>query len=100
MASDLVEKILDWLDKRGAVDTLELASSFNEDHQKIVGAVKSIEALGELIASETITTKKWVLSDEGKDVMNNGSYEALVYNFVPTEGIEQAVIMKVCLMAC
>lgn len=95
MASELAEKILNYLEKVDYVDTLDLASVFKEDHQKIVGAVKSIEALGELIKSDTTTRKQWVLTDEGKNVVNHGSHEALVYNFVPTEGVAQAVIMKV-----
>lgn len=95
MASELVEKILNYLEKVDYVDTLDLASAFKEDHQKIVGAVKSIEALGELIKSETTTRKQWMLTDEGKNVVNHGSHEAMVYNFVPSDGIAQAVIMKV-----
>ncbi|XP_077286266.1 phenylalanine--tRNA ligase alpha subunit [Arctopsyche grandis] len=94
MASELAERILSYLDQNGHVDTFDLASVFNEDHQKVVGAVKSIEALGELISSETVTRKKWTLTDEGKAVASGGSHEALVYNFIPTEGIAQTVIMK------
>lgn len=47
MAQELGEKILLYLDKNNQVDTLDLAKYFNEEHQKIVGAVKSIQATGD-----------------------------------------------------
>lgn len=95
MSLEISERILLWLDQNGDVDTLVLASDFEEDHQKVVGAMKSLLALGELITSETITSKKWALSTEGAEVAANGSHEALVFNAIPAEGISQAAIMKV-----
>ena len=49
MASELGEEILKILDERGEIDTLDLASHLQQDHQKIIGTVKSIQALGDLI---------------------------------------------------
>lgn len=48
MATALSEKILVHLEQHGTVDSLELAKLWNEDHQKIVGAVKSLQSLGEV----------------------------------------------------
>lgn len=52
MASDLGEEILKYLDGKGDIDTLDLANVLNQDHQKVIGAVKSLQALGDLIKGE------------------------------------------------
>ncbi|XP_072949849.1 phenylalanine--tRNA ligase alpha subunit [Epargyreus clarus] len=90
---ELNERILHYLEGCDNVDTLKLASEFNEDHQKIVGAVKSIEAL-EMVVSEPVKSIKWDLSDEGKLVAEKGSHEAVLYRSIPDEGISQAEVMK------
>lgn len=46
MASELAEKILKHLSEHGdGVSTLYLADIFKEDHQKIIGGVKSLQTL-------------------------------------------------------
>ena len=40
------EKILKYLKEHGSAGSLLLAKEWNEDHQKIVGAVKSLLCLG------------------------------------------------------
>lgn len=55
--ADLVEKILRYLNKIDDVNTLDLAKDFNEDHQKIIGALKSIQANGELVIADPVTNK-------------------------------------------
>ncbi|KAG7309556.1 hypothetical protein JYU34_004009 [Plutella xylostella] len=90
---ELNERILHYLDKQDKVDTLKLASEFNEDHQKIVGAVKSLEAL-EMVVSDTVKNTKWELTEEGQLVAEKGSHEAVLYHSVPDGGIAQAEIMK------
>lgn len=49
MASELGEEILKIVDAKGEVDTLDLSSLLKQDHQKIIGAVKSLQSLGDLI---------------------------------------------------
>ena len=116
MASDIGDKILKYLaDNGNSVDTLNLSELWKEDHQKIVGAVKSLQSLGDVslfqcfivfpdpkclpslfqvIEAELTSTAQWALTDEGRAVVEGGSHEALVYNAVPTEGgILQADIM-------
>lgn len=44
MATELMEKILDCLSKHDEIDSLDLAQNFGVDHQKIVGAIKSLQA--------------------------------------------------------
>ncbi|XP_050349646.1 phenylalanine--tRNA ligase alpha subunit [Nymphalis io] len=90
---ELNERILKYLDGCDKVDTLTLASEFNEEHQKIVGAVKSVEAL-EMVISEPVKSTKWELTDEGRLVAEKGSHEAVLYRSIPEEGIKQADVMK------
>lgn len=95
MQPELTEQILKYVDQHKSVDTLDLAGIFQEDHQKIIGAVKSIAANGDLLNTEQTSRKTWELSEEGKLVAKNGSHEAVVFYSVPTEGISQPELMKV-----
>lgn len=95
MEPQLQEQVLQYLSTHDSVDTLDLATIFKLDHQKIVGAVKSIEAHGNLVKSEQTSQKTWELTEEGRLIAEKGSHEAFVYNAVPTEGISQADLMKV-----
>lgn len=95
MLPELTEQILKYLDQHGNVDTLDLAAHFNVDHQKIVGALKSIEATGDLVHSEPASRKAWELTDEGKEVCATGSHEAVVFYAIPDDGIAQTDLMKV-----
>lgn len=91
---ELNERILNYLNDLNEVDTLKLAEEFGEDHQKIIGAVKSIEAL-DMVKSEPLKTTRWELTEEGQQVADNGSHEAIVYRSIPDSGISQAELMKV-----
>jgi phenylalanyl-tRNA synthetase alpha chain len=92
---ELPEKILAVLADVKSIDTLQLAQNFNEDHQKIIGAVKSLESLGDVVKTETKSIKKFELTKEGEEVAQRGSHEALVYANVPAEGgIAQPELMK------
>lgn len=94
MHPDLTERILQHLETVDKVDTLELATQFSVDHQKVVGALKSIQAHGDLVIAETATQKNLELTDEGHSVVEKGSHEAIVYSLVPAEGIAQAALMS------
>lgn len=93
---ELNERILHYLDKCDEVDTLQLAREFDEDHQKIIGAVKSLEAL-EMVLSEAAKHIRWELTEEGRLVAEKGSHEAVLYRSIPDAGIAQAEVMKVSL---
>ena len=54
MATDLTEKILKIIDSKNEIDTYDLAGELNEDHQKIIGAVKSLQALGNIVKGKFI----------------------------------------------
>lgn len=70
--SELTEKILQYLANNNEVNTLDLAKTFEEDHQKIVGALKSIQATGDLIVAEPVSEKHIELTEEGKQVAESG----------------------------
>jgi phenylalanyl-tRNA synthetase alpha chain len=92
--ADLPETILKLLSETEFLNTLELAVQLNEDHQKVVGAVKSLQAVENLIEVDQETRKTWQLTEEGSQVSQAGSYEVLVFNAIPPSGIAQSEIMK------
>uniref|UniRef100_A0A1B6GIY3 phenylalanine--tRNA ligase n=1 Tax=Cuerna arida TaxID=1464854 RepID=A0A1B6GIY3_9HEMI len=93
MAS-LSELILEKVHELNCVDTLTLSTLLNEDHQKVIGAVKSIQICGDIIKVEQISTKLWELTEEGQEVSLNGSHEALIFNNIPLTGIKQSDLMS------
>lgn len=70
--AQLIESILKYISDNGDVNTLKLAKEFNEDHQKIIGSLKSIQAHGELVIADAVSEKKIELTEEGKLVVENG----------------------------
>jgi len=92
--SEVSEKILLELDKNPKVESLEFASRLSIDHQTVVGAIKSLESLGDVIKSEMVTVKRWQLTREGQIVAEKGSHEAVVWSLVPGEGMLQPDLMK------
>lgn len=91
---ELIEKVLLYLHENNEVSTLHLAETFNEDHQKVIGALKSIQANGDLVIAEPQSQKHLELTEEGIAVADKGSHEALIYNAVPEDGVAQADLMK------
>lgn len=70
--SQLSEKILKYLSENDTVNTLTLAKLFNEDHQKVIGALKSIQANGDLVIADSKAEKAVEVTDEGKHISENG----------------------------
>ncbi|KAB0404856.1 hypothetical protein E2I00_001646 [Balaenoptera physalus] len=60
----------------GGLDSGELAAELGVEHQTVVGAVKSLQALGEIIEAELRSTKRWELTAEGEEIAREGSHEA------------------------
>uniref|UniRef100_A0A8C5CZR3 phenylalanine--tRNA ligase n=2 Tax=Gadus morhua TaxID=8049 RepID=A0A8C5CZR3_GADMO len=76
------------------VDSLQVAGSLGLDHQAVVGAVKSLIALGEVISADLRSSKHWELTEEGKEIAEQGSHEARVFGSIPDEGLAQSELMK------
>ncbi|KAL2100949.1 hypothetical protein ACEWY4_002710 [Coilia grayii] len=78
----------------GGVDSQDVACALSVDHQVVVGAVKSLQALGDLISAEQRSSKHWELTGEGQETAEKGSHEARVFNAIPEEGLPQNELMK------
>ncbi|XP_059496039.1 phenylalanine--tRNA ligase alpha subunit isoform X1 [Stegostoma tigrinum] len=92
----LLEELLRRLQEAGGggADSGELAARLGLDHQLVVGAVKSLQTLGDVIEAELRSTKRWELTDEGKEIVEKGSHEARVFDAIPPNGITQSDLMK------
>nr|XP_005900595.1 PREDICTED: phenylalanine--tRNA ligase alpha subunit isoform X2 [Bos mutus] len=78
----------------GGLDSAELATELGVEHQTVVGAVKSLQALGQIIETELRSTKRWELTAEGEDIAQEGSHEARVFRSIPPEGLPQSELMR------
>ncbi|XP_069942001.1 phenylalanine--tRNA ligase alpha subunit isoform X2 [Cherax quadricarinatus] len=83
---DVQQQILHALEKNGVVISNEFAVSEKETHQKVVGAIKSLESLGNVINVKQIALKTWECTDEGNNLATSGSHEARLFNSLPPEG--------------
>ncbi|KAI4876958.1 hypothetical protein NFI96_019072 [Prochilodus magdalenae] len=93
--SGVLESVLRLVEKvDGGIDSQNVASSLGVDHQVIVGAVKSLQALGEVIEATQRSSKHWELTAEGNEIAEQGSHEAQVFNAIPEEGLPQNQLMK------
>jgi len=88
------DEILKVLSTEASISSTKLAQKFQCEHQKIVGAIKSLECFGDVISARIETIKRWQLTQEGELVAEKGSHEAVVYNLVSEEGTTQAQVMK------
>lgn len=70
----LNEKILQCLSDKKEMNTVQLAEVLEEDHQKVIGALKSIQAHGDILNVEPQCSKIIGLTEEGKSVAENGKY--------------------------
>ncbi|MFH4975138.1 hypothetical protein AB6A40_001847 [Gnathostoma spinigerum] len=91
---DLPQIILDELKLKEFVETEALANSLKIDHQKIVGAAKSLLASEGLIVAEERRSSRLEFTDEGKEVMKSGAPEARVYEVIGPNGMLQSDVMK------
>ncbi|XP_020939373.1 phenylalanine--tRNA ligase alpha subunit isoform X1 [Sus scrofa] len=78
----------------GGLDSAEVAAQLGLEHQAVVGAVKSLQTLGEIIEAELRSTKRWELTAEGEEIAREGSHEARVFRSVPPEGLPQSELMR------
>lgn len=68
--SELPDKVLRVLSERESVDSIQLAEELEEDHQRIVGAVKSLQSLGGVIEAEQRSDTRTELTDEGNRIQS------------------------------
>lgn len=64
------------------------------EHQVLVGAVKSPQALGEVTEAELPSTKCWELTTGDEETAREDSHEAHVFRSIPLEGLVQRELMQ------
>lgn len=71
--SELAEKVLVYLAENGTTNSLQLAVVLDVDHQKIVGALNSIQATdNDIISTEQQNDKHLELTAEGAEIAEKG----------------------------
>ncbi|XP_069738531.1 LOW QUALITY PROTEIN: phenylalanine--tRNA ligase alpha subunit [Phaenicophaeus curvirostris] len=97
MSPGVAELLLQRLEREeppGGLCSLEAAAALGLDHQTLVGAVKSLQALGEVIEAEPRAARRWELSAEGLSVLRDGSPEVRLFRSLPEGGLPQPEAMK------
>ncbi|CAI8034323.1 Phenylalanine--tRNA ligase alpha subunit [Geodia barretti] len=77
---DLGGLILQVLEEKGQLDSFDFSREAGREHQTVVGAIKSLQSVGNVVSTEQRQFESWVLTGEGQEVVENGSHEARVYN--------------------
>uniref|UniRef100_A0A8R1DWP7 Uncharacterized protein n=1 Tax=Caenorhabditis japonica TaxID=281687 RepID=A0A8R1DWP7_CAEJA len=90
----LPQQILDFLSTSDEFNSIQLADQWNLEHQKLIGAIKSLLANEGVLATKDVTEKRLELTGEGVQMADEGSYEFRVFEFVGAEGAAQADVMK------
>ncbi|KAJ1728779.1 Phenylalanyl-tRNA synthetase, beta subunit, cytoplasmic [Coemansia biformis] len=81
MSEDLKLTILKRLDADSVVE--DTTAAFTDvSVEAVLGALKSLE-IQEKVAYKTLATEVWSLEAEGRDQLDNGSYEAQIFAAVP-----------------
>ncbi len=80
---DLEDIIVQRLNSNSSIaNSRDLAQELKVDHEAIVGAIKSLEAI-EFVTSTVESGKKWELTGEGEDLVSDGaSPEILVLQII------------------
>ncbi|KAJ2644202.1 Phenylalanyl-tRNA synthetase, beta subunit, cytoplasmic [Coemansia sp. RSA 1694] len=81
MSDELKLSILKTLATSGPIE--DTAVTFkNVSSEAVLGAIKSLES-HEMVTCKILTTEVWSIEPEGQDQLENGSYEARIFNAIP-----------------
>lgn len=80
----ITAEILKQVDLNSKVSSVDLNSS--KDQLEILGVLNSLKSKC-IIDYKPITKEYLVLTDEGKEILLNGSHEVRVFNAIPKDGI-------------
>ncbi|KAK2513731.1 LOW QUALITY PROTEIN: phenylalanine--tRNA ligase alpha subunit [Columba livia] len=99
MSAGVAELLLQRLEREpagpgGGLCSLAAAAALGVEHQAVVGAVKSLQALGEVIEAQPRSTQRWELSPEGAEVLRDGSPEVRLLRSLPPGGLPPAQAAK------
>jgi len=81
------------------LSTYKISVDKKVDHQKVIGALKSLQATSEtLLKTESSKLVEYILSKEGEGIVKNGSHEYQVLLTLHSNGnaVEQKDLMKKC----
>ncbi|CAH8531257.1 unnamed protein product [Schistosoma turkestanicum] len=92
---DIQNAILLELDGENYFKSDKLAEKLGVDHQVVVGGIKSLENYSEIINCEDVVEVVLQLTEEGNEMLNNGSHEYRVYCAIPESGIPQSDVLKI-----
>lgn len=88
-------KILTQLSGQENLNSYQLSKEWGCDHQEVVGLIKSIQSIGDVIVAKQQEEKVWELLNEGKGIVLNGSHEYILFNAIDAEnGTPNDVLMK------
>jgi len=85
--------ILRELEARGETTSLQLTSALGLDLQKVVGGIKSLQCLDDVVQTEMYQVKGWQLTAEGEEVVKEGSHEVRLLKLIPEGGVDQPKLM-------
>jgi PheRS DNA binding domain 1 len=104
--SDLAHQVLEAIaNGNGPVSSIDLASKLKEDHQRVIGAIKSLQGLGELASNgvrqvliEVAQQSKtdWILKEEGQEITKHGSHEFRVLRMVVEGKSKEEIEVRHC----
>lgn len=84
---ELTDAILQLIDESATCDqpvnSLDMAERVNQDHQRVVGVVSSLQTRDNLIRTEVRSSRVLDLTPEGRHFVEHGSHEARVFAAVP-----------------
>ncbi|KAJ1725086.1 Phenylalanyl-tRNA synthetase, beta subunit, cytoplasmic [Coemansia erecta] len=81
MSEELKLSVLNKLETEGSIADTKTAFA-DVSAETILGALKSLESQ-EKVTYKTLTTEVWTIESEGQDMLENGSYEARIFDAVP-----------------
>lgn len=107
MANPLVEKLLGYLAHTQPVDSLQLAKEWEEDHQKVVGAIKSVQCAGDIIEVENRSEVRTELTPEGINnvgflvrLNSNVFIQVVIIDYQGRKLLPRGVMKPSCLLQC
>uniref|UniRef100_A0A0N4ZE13 phenylalanine--tRNA ligase n=1 Tax=Parastrongyloides trichosuri TaxID=131310 RepID=A0A0N4ZE13_PARTI len=93
-ADDLPQLLLNHLNITNTFDSLVLSNDKGIEHQKVIGAIKSLLSNEGIISTVDETVTEYELTKEGQEIANEGSHEFRVWEAIGKDGISQSEIMK------
>ncbi|KAL3077587.1 hypothetical protein niasHT_033697 [Heterodera trifolii] len=88
------QRILNILAERDNFQSNELADQLAIDHQRLIGAIKSLQVKEGLVCTSEVKIKRIELTAEGEEIIQKGSHEFNVYKIVGEKGISKTEIDK------